>query len=135
MAAPQQSDDTQSRIGSILARYDTNKDMKLSKEEVQKIIEEYEDKKASLPPEVAAALQHYDKNADGKLDAKVRLRRRVGCVGGTGSFPNRSVDLCGLCRLAVYIWLCMLLEALFPTGVIHIYSMTALYFRIAGYFS
>lgn len=53
-------------------RYDLNKDSKLSKEEVARIVEDYHKNKESLPPEVLAALQRYDQNSDGTLDAKVR---------------------------------------------------------------
>jgi mitochondrial fission process protein 1 len=70
MAGPS-SPETQRHVDAILARYDKNRDAKLSKEEVDAIIDEYEKRKETLPPDVLAALKHYDADADGKLDVKV----------------------------------------------------------------
>lgn len=68
MATPQPKD----AAAAILERYDTNKDKKLSKEEIERIIVEYEKTREAIPPDVLAALRTYDEDGDGKLDAKVR---------------------------------------------------------------
>ena len=69
MSEPEKTD-PHAAARAILAHYDENKDATLSKEEIAKIVEDYTQHKAAIPPEVLAALKKYDANADGSLDEK-----------------------------------------------------------------
>lgn len=71
--------DSKAAVEAILQRYDTNKDHRLSPEEVQAIIKEYETKRDSIPAPVLEALKLYDSNADGTLDAVVGVRAMFEC--------------------------------------------------------
>lgn len=67
-------DDARAALDAILQRYDVNKDRMLSKDEIDRIVEEYRSRQSEVPAEVLLALRRYDRNADGTLDAEVRGR-------------------------------------------------------------
>ena len=89
MSEPEKKD-PHAAARAILAHYDENKDAKLSKEEISKIVEDYTQRKAAMPPEVLAALKTYDANADGSLDEKAR---QVYTVYNINILPRKREDV------------------------------------------